>query len=329
MSFEIKPEDLDFDDSNVIGEGASSSVLKGTWCGNIVAVKVLKRTSDNTYLLLKKELELLHALRHPNIVQLFGVSSRGQVKCIVLEYADGGSLFDFLKKYTKVLTLANSKKFLLDLASGMEYLHSRKPPIIHGDLKSSNVLLTNSTFGIEAVRLKITDFGLSKTRSTTSSDHTNGSITGTLRWMSPERMDRGALKEAVDVYAYAMTAYEIVSLGKIPFEELPSEAQVVFAVTQQRRPQRPVELVNDDIWALIEACWSHDAKKRPSFNYVRIQLNDFVKVNDVNESTSSASYAFSDPSSTSLSQLANFSTSVSVNNVSNSIANSSFELSPS
>ncbi|KAH8810393.1 kinase-like domain-containing protein, partial [Flagelloscypha sp. PMI_526] len=151
-----------------------------------------------------------------------------------------------------------------EIASGMEYLHSLS--ICHGDIKGANILVHDDG------HCRLADFGIaalihthSNTFSTTLGDGST-QMHGSARWAAPEILE-GHSKEhtsAQDVYAFACTITEIAT-GQPPFaSEHFTDASVLLAVVQGKRPSRPdVPWLTDDIWGLVQECWAHDPHERP------------------------------------------------------------------
>lgn len=156
----------------LIGVGASAEVFKGMYRGTEVAVKKLRQfaQADSAVIMkeLKRELYTLSLMRHPNLVLFMGsgISPEGNF-CIVTEYCGGGTIFKLLHENIHVaLSWKQRIKMALDVAKGMNCLHSHKPPIIHRDLKSLNLLLAEPVKGAtDYVHTKITDFGLARFQS--------------------------------------------------------------------------------------------------------------------------------------------------------------------
>ncbi|KAJ1550528.1 hypothetical protein HK096_006428 [Nowakowskiella sp. JEL0078] len=101
--------------------------------------------------------------------------------------------------------------------------------------------------------------------------------------MSPERLAGGKHTESADVYSFAMTSYEILSCGKIPFEDIEFDAQVVYALANKQRPKRPSnhDVCYDEIWSIVNMCWEEDPGSRPSFQQISedLQRNAQHKLN--------------------------------------------------
>ncbi len=119
--------------------GGEAEVTEGQLTtGTETTVKVAVKRFKNNVIESAVELKLLHRAKHPNIVQLIGLLD-GSSDVLLLEWADQGSLYDALHK--KRLENVNVKKVAHDVALALQYLHGQKPPIIHRDLSSKNILL--------------------------------------------------------------------------------------------------------------------------------------------------------------------------------------------
>ncbi|KAG2379549.1 hypothetical protein C9374_006666 [Naegleria lovaniensis] len=198
-----------------IAEGANGTVYLANWNGTKVALKSLKYDEESELSAheddeFEREASLLGSIRHPNIVQFFGVIIAGSKKYMVVEYLEKGSLDKLIyniKLGTERITLHQKIDILLGVAKGMNYLHSLKPrAIIHRDLKPGNILLDQYV-------AKICDFGLSKTVSDTNSATTN---IGTLFYMANEMIEgKSSYNHKVDIYSFAIIMWELF------FEENP------------------------------------------------------------------------------------------------------------
>ncbi|KAJ1555463.1 hypothetical protein HK096_006186 [Nowakowskiella sp. JEL0078] len=250
----ISKKDISYEPSDIIGIGGFSSVYKGTWSGNQVAIKIVH---PNVNVDITNEINILLGLRHPNIVQIYGANIEEKPHFLVLELTSNGTLYHYLQ--SKTITNNEVQSFIKQVANGMNYLHGLN--ILHGDIKALNILVSDEKV------LKISDFGLSRIKSESSGGTTTGnSVKGTLRWLSPERLEGGRLNKEVDVYAFGMICYEIASNGKVPFEieGIKEEYQIYRLIEQKKRPMK-IQDVDEHIWELIEICWSQEPKNRPDF----------------------------------------------------------------
>lgn len=183
---------------------------------------------------------------------------------IVMEYCAGGSLRDVVMDSSRELTLTWKLQTLVGVASGLAYLHEKKPlMVVHGDLKARNILLATGDIP------KLCDFGLAKARSETSATTAKGaanlgSTSLTLAWSAPELLvaTRPRVTPQTDIYALAMTIYEVFA-REAPFAGV-KDAQLFQLVTmRQARPDIPDDtpaLVAD----LITESWSDTARDRPT-----------------------------------------------------------------
>ncbi|KAJ1558532.1 hypothetical protein HK096_010726 [Nowakowskiella sp. JEL0078] len=259
----ISKKDVSYEMSDIIGVGGFSSVYRGTWSGNQVAIKVVHPNVDVD---ISNEINILLGLRHPNIVQVYGANIEEKPHFVVLELISNGTLHHYLQR--NIISKIEVRSFIRQVANGMSYLHGLN--ILHGDIKALNILVSDEKM------LKISDFGLSRVKSESSSGKTTGhSVKGTLRWLAPERLQGGGLNQKVDVYAFSMLCYEIASNGKIPFEieGVREEYQIYRLIEQKKRPVK-IEDIEQDIWELIELCWGQDPKERPEFSFILYSLSD-------------------------------------------------------
>ncbi|KAI3842190.1 hypothetical protein MKW92_026341 [Papaver armeniacum] len=152
-------------------------------------------------------------------------------------------------------------------ARGMNYLHNCEPPVVHRDLKSSNLLVDKNW------TVKVGDFGLSRLKHATFLTTKKGK--GTAQWMAPEVIGNDPSDEKSDVYSFGVILWELAT-GKIPWDTLNS-MQVIGAVGfMDQRLEIPDD--TDPQWAsLIESCWHSEPKCRPSFQELLVKLKDLQK----------------------------------------------------
>ncbi|GIL75439.1 hypothetical protein Vretifemale_5158 [Volvox reticuliferus] len=275
-----------------IGSGAYGEVLLADWTGSEVAVKKLfavQNMNDKEYSSLVNEVTLLGSLNHPNIARFLAMCE--DPPCIVMQYYPYGSLFDLLNraqkgspKAAKELTWSKRLDMLRDVASGMQYLHSRKPPVIHGDLRSPNLLL-DLTIDRERPRfhVRIADFGLARMANGATGSVMVSKMTNP-RWLAPEVIRNSSVGKAADVYSFSIIMWEMLT-WKQPYQDMMS-VQVMFStVTENSRPEVPpdVELPGGPgtslpmYLQLMERCWQADASLRPSFKDIVEVLQNMQK----------------------------------------------------
>ncbi|XP_020113919.1 dual specificity protein kinase shkB-like [Ananas comosus] len=267
LDYEILWEDLAIGEQ--IGQGSCGTVYHALWYGSDVAVKVFSRQeySDDVILSFRQEVSLMKKLRHPNILLFMGAVTSPQRLCIVTEFLPRGSLFRMLQKNTTKLDWRRRTQMALDIARGMNYLHHCNPPIIHRDLKSSNLLVDRNW------TVKVGDFGLSRLKRETYLTTKSGK--GTPQWMAPEVLRNEPSDEKSDVYSYGVILWELVT-EKIPWDSLNS-MQVIGAVGfMNQRLELPSDL--DPQWvSMIESCWHSDPKCRPTFQEIMERLKDLQR----------------------------------------------------
>lgn len=115
--------------------------FRGTYCGQDVAIKVLKpeRLNENLQREFQQEVFIMRKVRHKNVVQFIGACTMPPNLCIITEYMSGGSVYDYLRKQKALLKMPMLLRVAIDVSKGMDYLHQNK--IIHRDLKAANLLL--------------------------------------------------------------------------------------------------------------------------------------------------------------------------------------------
>ncbi|KAJ7587383.1 kinase-like domain-containing protein [Mycena floridula] len=241
--------------------GSFGDIWKGNFSGTLVAIKVMRHSDAERSVLLKTfigEAILWRELSHPNVLSFHGIhlwSKDGRI-CLVSPWMENGNLVSYLKDHSD----ADRLSLALDVARGLEYLHSFDPPIIHGDLKGNNILITSN------LRACVADFGLGKFIQTDALCQFTPSTTlpGALMWCAPELVteDRPTITLASDVYALGCVFYEIFA-GKVRFAHLTNFLHLVTAISSGTIPERP-EGIDDNIWGIILQCWSLNPASRPT-----------------------------------------------------------------
>mmetsp|Transcript_44487 Transcript_44487/g.115675 ORF Transcript_44487/g.115675 Transcript_44487/m.115675 type:complete len:927 (-) Transcript_44487:742-3522(-) len=254
----------------LLGSGTSAEVYKGRWNGTVVAVKKLSVERVEMFCggdAIKQflaEVTLMSHIRHPNVLLFLGAVAEPPNYCLISEYCERGSADAVLKKIQRMKQWPRAPlllQMLMDTARGLAYLHSLRPPIIHRDLKSMNLMVD------ETYHVRVADFGFSKFKE----DNKMMSFVCTASWAAPEVLRQQDYSEKADVYAFGIVLWEFLT-GASPYEEL-SNAQVILGVTTKGvRPPVPPS-TPDKYRALMEACWNPYPSRRPSFNDILAELN--------------------------------------------------------
>lgn len=237
-----------------------------SFCGKHWAMKVvsLSRLKEDDRDLIRNEKCIWETLSHPNILKLEHFFESKNTMYFVSELMEE-TLLDVHERMhrlgakPKSITICN---FLIPVASAMTYMHSLE--LIHRDVKSENILLTN-----QGETIKLSDFGLS--RVVRGKEMTFE--TGSYRWMAPEMIRHERYDHKCDVFSFAMLMYETITLS-VPFSMF-SPVEAAFEVARfGRRPIIPP--TTKDFEALIEDCWRQDATLRPEFGEIETRLSNIL-----------------------------------------------------
>ncbi|KAJ3242654.1 hypothetical protein HDU78_001323 [Chytriomyces hyalinus] len=277
----------EIDIGDTVAQGGFAEVLKATWLNHTtVAVKRLhmrletKRMRED----FMREVKTWFPLRHPNILPLLGACATADRPFMVSPFMKRGHSLQYLDwcsdRFGNECIESRGVKLLYEVSLGMQYLHSRG--VVHGDLKAVNVLVD------EYGNANVADFGFaslkqfSSTRMTTSAKGA-ANFGGTLRWMSPERLQGERLTPPVDVYAFAMTCYELLTGGDVPLSDIPDPLLYQHIVHNNRRPILPIENAPasypntcKQIQRLMKVSWDPNPLARPSFGSIAITMKSVV-----------------------------------------------------
>nr|XP_051219708.1 leucine-rich repeat receptor protein kinase HPCA1-like [Lolium perenne] len=211
---ELKSCTENFSDSYEIGAGGYGKVYKGTLVdGMRVAIKRAQSGSMQGAAEFKNEIELLSRVHHSNLVSLIGFCFEHGEQMLVYEFVAGGTLRENLVGRGSYLDWNKRLRITLGSARGLAYLHElADPPIIHRDIKSTNILLD------ENLKAKVADFGLSKLLANGEEGHVSTQVKGTMGYLDPEYYMTQQLSEKSDVYSFGVVMLEMVS-GRQPIEK--------------------------------------------------------------------------------------------------------------
>nr|XP_022913814.1 tyrosine-protein kinase hopscotch [Onthophagus taurus] len=257
-----------------IGQGFYGEVYKGLLERNydsktgpiLVAVKKLKKTAvSSSRQDFEREIEIMKALRHPNIVEILGVKNDDET-LLVMEYIPHGSLQCYVKIHKEHLSTKQLLLYSLGIAKGMEYLGQRN--IVHRDLAARNILVVDEN------DVKISDFGLAQFIN--AGDYyvlqTNRDLP--IKWYAPESLNEGKFSTKSDVWSYGVTLWEMFSYGEEP--KLADESK-----SGEPEQQQILKLLQDGIRypcltqfprltyiRVIHPCWAYTPKERPTFTTI-------------------------------------------------------------
>ncbi|XP_011092707.1 calmodulin-binding receptor-like cytoplasmic kinase 2 isoform X1 [Sesamum indicum] len=215
---EILKATRNFSPSFKIGQGGFGTVYKGQLGdGTLVAVKRAKKIVYDKHLGVEfqSEVQTLSKVEHLNLVKFYGFLEHDDERILVVEYVPNGTLREHLDcVHGNVLDFASRLDIAIDVAHAITYLHMYTDhPVIHRDIKSSNILLTENS------RAKVADFGFARLAADSESGatHVSTQVKGTAGYLDPEYLKTYQLTEKSDVYSFGVLLVELVT-GRRPIE---------------------------------------------------------------------------------------------------------------
>ncbi|XP_065867756.1 wall-associated receptor kinase 4-like [Euphorbia lathyris] len=280
-----------YDESQLLGEGGFGYVYKGILAdGTQIAVKKAKDISkaqiNQEY---QQEIGIVSQVNHKNVVKILGLCLETKVPLLVYEFISNGTLFQHIH-HKKPQALANWKNRLRvaeETALALNYLHSlADPPIIHGDVKTSNILLDDT------YTAKVSDFGASVLISPGDSDMAS-KIKGTFGYLDPEYLMTGCLTEKSDVYSFGVVLVELLTGEKPNFMARSGEKSNVIQYFISSIESHDLDqlvcfgVANEDEMEEIEAfaeiakqCLCSSGAKRPTMKEVADEFGRLRKLNE-------------------------------------------------
>lgn len=193
--------------------------------------------------------------------------------------------------------MLNWQPQLTEIMAGLNYLHGLTPPVVHGDLRGANILVTSN----EPPRCCLADFGLALVAETQTLTSTS-EMRGASRWLSPEHIDPSAFRDhdlnydrrPRDIYAFACTVVEVILLSlhvcpwtndnvkiiteKPPFSgQLLTDSAVIIQVLNGARPSRPESVwCSEELWDLVKKSWGQEPRDRPSAAFIHASLQSIL-----------------------------------------------------
>ena len=219
--------------TRVLGKGAMGLVYEGRDpnLDRRVAIKTIKvenlseEAAAEYEVRFRIEAHSAARLQHPNIVSVYDSDRDGDIAYLVMEFIEGNDLKHHLDQGT-LYTLEQTIGIMHGLLSALEYAHGQS--IVHRDIKPANLLIEKSG------RVKLTDFGVARIQDSGEATRTQGTMVGTLKYMSPEQVQGRPVDARADIFAAGIVLYQLLT-GKRPFD-----GATDFATIQQIVGQAPV-----------------------------------------------------------------------------------------
>ncbi|XP_062191128.1 chitin elicitor receptor kinase 1-like isoform X2 [Phragmites australis] len=289
-----------FSMSNKIGQGGFGAVYYAELRGEKAAIKKMDMQATHEFL---AELKVLTHVHHLNLVRLIGYCTESSL-FLVYEYIENGNLSQHLRGTGyEHLSWTARVQIALDSARGLEYIHEHTVPVyIHRDIKSANILIDKN------YRAKVADFGLAKLTEVGNTSLPTRGIVGTFGYMPPEYARYGDVSPKVDVYAFGVVLYELISAKEaiVRSTESSSDSKGLVYLFEEALnipdPKEGLQNLIDPVLgkdypidsilkmtALARACTQEDPKLRPTMRSVVVALmtlsstSEFWDMNTIQE----------------------------------------------
>lgn len=246
----------------------------------IVAVKELRMTgvmAEPSQLLekerkavrnLQREVRILMDLNHGNVAPLLAFSFDPE-PCLISPWYGRGNLIQYLR----LNTVCDRKALALGIVRGLEYIHGRDPPVIHGDLKPDNVVMDDDGTP------RIIDFGLSQVSETLSSLAPTDPYAGHWRWMAPELLHDQPKSRNTDVYSFGCLAL-LIFTDEEPHKGIIGFAGLAGAIAAKQPPvsdrTKYARLPpTSTVWNILDRCWDAAPTSRPTMVQIAATIDGF------------------------------------------------------
>ena len=225
--------------------------------GDIVAIKIIPLTEQDEMDSIQKEIAMLRACNHPNIVRYYGSWRAPDALWIAMEYCAGGSVSDIMHACNAPLEEPVISYICGETLAGLVYLHAQGR--VHRDIKCGNILLTDTG------EVKLADFGVAAQLTSTLSKR--NTFIGTPHWMAPEVIQVSQYDGKVDIWALGISSIEMAEMYPPRWRVNPN--RVIFMVVRDPSPR----LAEKEKWTLsfqdfIAQCLAKDPKSRPTARYM-------------------------------------------------------------
>jgi serine/threonine protein kinase len=284
---ELKKATNNFEESRIIGRGGFGTVYKGFLPDKrIVAIKKSKTVDQNQIDQFVNEVVLLSQINHMNVVKLLGCCLETEVPLLVYEFVPKGTLFNYIHhgSSTSAIRWETHLRIAAETADALSYLHSAaSTPIIHRDVKSSNILLDDD------FTAKVSDFGTSRLVPRDQKELATV-VQGTLGYLDPEYLQTNQLTEKSDVYSFGVVLVELLTGGDVlSFNRSEKERSLAMYFLSSLKEDRLFEVLenrivqggNEDqikeVVELAKRCIRVKGDERPTMKEVAMELEGIRK----------------------------------------------------
>ncbi|CAF0766312.1 unnamed protein product [Adineta steineri] len=264
-----------------IGQGGFADVFRGKWLpqDHNVAIKLfrIQYIDERVRGDLVNEISIMHRVRYDHVLNIFGACMEPDKYALIVEYMSLGSLYDVLRRQTLQFSWSDRCSIANQMIKGVNYLHKLPQSIIHRDIKSLNILLTEHG---KDFLVKVADFGLAKIRTETSHQSPYAPPVGTLLWKAPELLKLGGKHtEASDVYAVGVVLWELAT-GYEPYTD--TDVSIISACVLQGQRMDIPSNVPSSFAELISKAWAQEPQKRPTCQELLNSIKEIAALLDMN-----------------------------------------------
>ncbi|XP_047080822.1 wall-associated receptor kinase 3-like [Lolium rigidum] len=278
---ELENATNNFDSSRELGRGGHGTVYKGILeDSRVVAIKrskVMNMAQKDEF---AQEMIILSQINHRNVVKLLGCCLEVEVPMLVYECIPNGTLFDLMHGKNRRLSLSLDIRLRIaqECAEALAYLHSSaSPPIIHGDVKSPNILLG------ENYTAKVTDFGASRMLPTDEIQFMT-MVQGTIGYLDPEYLQERQLTEKSDVYSFGVVLLELITMKFAIYSDSAGERKNLASSFLLAMKENGLQVILDknilqfetdllqEVAQLAKSCLSMTGEERPLMTEVAERL---------------------------------------------------------
>lgn len=243
-----------------LGEGEVGVVWQGVWNGiTPVAVKVIKPGLTGMAEFLE-EVSLIKQLKHPNLVELYAVSTKQEPIYVITELTRHGNLLEYLRRDGLALKFPEQINIMSQVAAGMAYLEARG--FLHCGLAARNVIVFDNLV------CKVTDFAFGQ-----FVFHQTQSKDFCIKWTAPEAILHQRFSIKSDVWSFGIVLYEVITYGSFPYPGMNNKV-VMKTLRSGSRMWRPMGCP-EKLYKIMKTCWIDDPECRPTFHTLKWQLEDY------------------------------------------------------